>query len=193
MRGRYQGFWGLPNLTAAEAARVAEANTLWLNSMALCEAVANVGGTFLGERPEDRGPPIPSLWAQEEMLELERRVGAVRAAVGTENEEQDVAGGRVGRFLEARRSAPRARVRRCRRRAPSRPGKRRRSGRRRIGRSSPTWTSAATRSSTAPSRTWAGASRSGTRPGTSAGATPTRCSGRCATQHTPLRRLLCAF
>lgn len=71
---------GRPDLKPHEQARVKEANTLWLNYMAVCESVSSRGGTHWWEHPADpEVHPYPSVWATDEMCELERRTGAVRA------------------------------------------------------------------------------------------------------------------
>ena len=72
-------FWGLRDLSCYEAARVAVANQLYVNFMALCEAVSLRGGGHAIEHPLDRGAPFPSLWATVEMEAMEDRTGAVRA------------------------------------------------------------------------------------------------------------------
>ena len=72
--------WGRADLRPYEQARVDEANTLWLNYMAVCEAVSSRGGVHWWERPADPGrDPYPSIWITEEMIGLERRTGATRA------------------------------------------------------------------------------------------------------------------
>ena len=81
VRGRHEGFWGLPDLTPAEHARVAEANTLWLNFWALCEAVTGRGGLYWMEHPEDPGcAPFPSVWICEELVNREERIKARRSS-----------------------------------------------------------------------------------------------------------------
>ena len=80
IRGRRQGFWGLPGLTPWEEARGKEANQLWLATRMLVEAVATRhGGTFLGHPADPGEEPFPSLWIQPEVTELEERVGAKRS------------------------------------------------------------------------------------------------------------------
>ena len=71
--------WGRPDLRMHERARVLEANTLWLNFLALVESVASRGGGYLWEHPADPGvDPYPSIWATEEMCNFEDRVGGRR-------------------------------------------------------------------------------------------------------------------
>lgn len=71
--------WGRPDLTKPERERVEEANLLWLNFMAMAESVASRGGAYLWEHPADPGcEPYPSVWATDEMCNLEKRVGAMR-------------------------------------------------------------------------------------------------------------------
>eukprot|EP00434_Breviolum_minutum_P026310 symbB.v1.2.023253.t2/scaffold2112.1/size106475/3 len=71
--------WGRPDLRMHERARVLEANTLWLNFLALAESVASRGGGYLWEHPADPGvDPYPSIWATEEMCNFEDRVGGRR-------------------------------------------------------------------------------------------------------------------
>ena len=71
--------WGRPDLRMHERALVLEANTLWLNFLALAESVASRGGGYLWEHPADPGvDPYPSIWATEEMCNFEDRVGGRR-------------------------------------------------------------------------------------------------------------------
>ena len=63
--------WGRPDLREHERLRVVEANTLWLNFLAMAENVASRGGGYLWEHPADPGvEPYPSIWATEEMCNL---------------------------------------------------------------------------------------------------------------------------
>eukprot|EP00434_Breviolum_minutum_P028305 symbB.v1.2.025042.t1/scaffold2409.1/size79984/10 len=72
--------WGRADLFPAERVRVEEANVLWLNFMAVAEAVASRGGAYLWEHPSDPGcSPFPSIWITEEMMGFESRVGGRRA------------------------------------------------------------------------------------------------------------------
>ena len=72
--------WGRKDLKPFEMERVQEANTLWLNYMAVCEAVSSRRGAHLWEHPADPGThPFPSVWATMEMQMMESRVGAQRA------------------------------------------------------------------------------------------------------------------
>ena len=72
--------WGRKDLRPFEMERVQEANTLWLNYMAVCEAISSRQGAHLWEHPADPGvPPYPSVWATMEMQMMEERVGAQRA------------------------------------------------------------------------------------------------------------------
>lgn len=72
--------WGRADLEPCEKARVQEANTLWLNYMAICERISSRGGAHLWEHPADPGgPPYASIWATEEMIQMERRTNACRA------------------------------------------------------------------------------------------------------------------
>ena len=71
--------WGRSDLRPHERERVQEANTLWLNFLAVAEAVGCRGGGYLMERPADPGcDPYPSIWLTEEVLALEARVGGQR-------------------------------------------------------------------------------------------------------------------
>eukprot|EP00438_Fugacium_kawagutii_P036017 Skav207006 [mRNA] locus=scaffold1554:6879:10419:- [translate_table: standard] len=71
--------WGRPDLRPFEKERVIEANTLWLNFLAVAEAVACRGGGYLMEHPADPGcDPYPSIWITEEVLGMESRVGGRR-------------------------------------------------------------------------------------------------------------------
>ena len=71
-------FWGRKGLSQHEHSRVVEANTLYINFLALLEAVGSRGGGFLLEQPEDRGrAPYPSLLATAELLGVTLRVGGV--------------------------------------------------------------------------------------------------------------------
>lgn len=72
-------FWGREDLKLWERARVLEANCLWLNYMSLCEGVSSRGGVHLFAHPADPGvDPYPSLWQTAEMINMERRTGAIR-------------------------------------------------------------------------------------------------------------------
>ncbi len=72
--------WGRWDLKPFEEERVQEANTLWLNYMAVSEAVSSRQGAHLWEHPADPGTdPYPSVWATMEMQMMEQRVGAQRA------------------------------------------------------------------------------------------------------------------
>lgn len=80
VRFRHQ-FWGRTDLNKWEFLRVAEANVLYLNSMALMERVASRKGVHFWEHPMDPGAdPYPSIWDTAEMMELERRIGAERVS-----------------------------------------------------------------------------------------------------------------
>ena len=58
-----QRCWGLPGLYRWEQARLHEANTLLLHSLAMAEAVSCRGGGHLLEHPEDPGCfPYASIW-----------------------------------------------------------------------------------------------------------------------------------
>ena len=71
--------WGRSDLRPHERARVEEANTLWLNFLAMAENVSARGGGYLWEHPADPGvEPYPSIWATEEMCNFERRVDGRR-------------------------------------------------------------------------------------------------------------------
>ena len=71
--------WGRPDVTAAERDRIVEGNTLLVNFMSLCEAIALRGGVYLWEHPKDPGcDPFPSVWATDEYLNFERRIGGHR-------------------------------------------------------------------------------------------------------------------
>eukprot|EP00438_Fugacium_kawagutii_P028165 Skav233604 [mRNA] locus=scaffold109:47718:52210:+ [translate_table: standard] len=71
--------WGRPDLKPFEKERVVEANTLWLNFLAVAEAVASRGGGYLMEHPADPGcEPYPSIWITEEVTGMEERVGGRR-------------------------------------------------------------------------------------------------------------------
>lgn len=53
---------GRKDLKPFEMERVQEANTLWLNYMAVCEAVSSRRGAHLWEHPADPGiHPFPSV------------------------------------------------------------------------------------------------------------------------------------
>ena len=72
LRGRH-------DLRPHERERVREANALWLNFLAIAEAVASRGGGYLMEHPADPGKdPYPSIWVTLEVIELERRVNGHR-------------------------------------------------------------------------------------------------------------------
>ena len=72
--------WGRPDLYPGELLRVKEANILWLNFLAICEAVSLRGGGHLVEHPLDPNQePFPSFWITPETLEMEVRTNAVRA------------------------------------------------------------------------------------------------------------------
>jgi len=80
LRHRGEFAWGLPWLTGAGTARVKEANLLLVNFLALCEAVVARGGGHLLEHPEDPGgPPYPSIWDTQLVLDWEKRLGSIRA------------------------------------------------------------------------------------------------------------------
>ena len=72
--------WRRSDLRPHEKCRLDEANTLWINYLAYCEAVSVRGGAWLWEHPEDPGcSPYPSIWCTEEMKGVEERTGSVRA------------------------------------------------------------------------------------------------------------------
>ncbi len=72
--------WGRGDLRPHERCRVNEANTLWINYLAICESVGMRGGAWLWEHPDDPGcSPYPSIWCTEEMMGVEERTGSVRA------------------------------------------------------------------------------------------------------------------
>ena len=72
--------WGRQNLRPHERARLDEANTLWINYLAICEGVGVRGGAWLWEHPDDPGcSPFPSIWITDEMIGVEDRTGATRA------------------------------------------------------------------------------------------------------------------
>lgn len=72
--------WRRSDLRPHEKRRLDEANTLWINYLAYCEAVSMRGGAWLWEHPEDPGcSPYPSIWCTEEMKGVEERTGSVRA------------------------------------------------------------------------------------------------------------------
>ena len=74
--------WGLPWLVGAMARRVREANILIVNYVVLAEEVANAGGLFVLEHPEDPGaPPYPSIWSTSLIRDFESRVGAKRRLI----------------------------------------------------------------------------------------------------------------
>ena len=78
LRFRWE-LWGRRDLTHSERERVEEANLLWLNFLAMAEAVASRGGSYLWEHPADPGcDPYPSIWATDEMCNFEARVGGRR-------------------------------------------------------------------------------------------------------------------
>ena len=71
--------WGRSDLRTFERERVAEANDLWVNFWAVAEGVSARGGGFLMEHPADPGePPYPSMWMIDDLIQMERRVGARR-------------------------------------------------------------------------------------------------------------------
>ena len=73
--------WGRSDLTFAEQARVRESNILWAHFMLACERVSGRGGAHLWEHPEDPGhDPFPSIWCTDEMIQLEKRTGAIRVS-----------------------------------------------------------------------------------------------------------------
>lgn len=72
--------WGRADLRSYERERVEEANDLWVNFWAMCEAVSLRGGCYLMEHPADPGQdPYPSMWLIQEVVEMERRAGGHRA------------------------------------------------------------------------------------------------------------------
>ena len=72
--------WGLRDLSPHELSRVTEANTLWINTMAVAEMVSSRGGGHLIEHPGDpEEEPYPSIWILPEMINMEARTGATRA------------------------------------------------------------------------------------------------------------------
>ena len=73
-------FWELKGLSANLKRRLAEANTLYIHYLALCESVSAVGGAHLWEHPEDPGQePFPSIFNTIEMTEMETRTNSKRA------------------------------------------------------------------------------------------------------------------
>jgi len=71
--------WGRPDLTAAESATVTTANTLWINSSALSEAVVKAGVAYGLEHPADPGKaPFAGIFILPELLNLEALARAVR-------------------------------------------------------------------------------------------------------------------
>ena len=82
MRSRGMHVWGLPWLKGAMAKRVREANMLIVNFIVLAEEVANAGGLFVLEHPEDPGqPPYPSIWSTALVQDFELRVGSKRRLI----------------------------------------------------------------------------------------------------------------
>ena len=72
--------WGRADLRTFERDRVQEANDLWVNFWAMCEAVSMRGGGYLMEHPADPGQePYPSMWLIPELVEMEKRIGGRRA------------------------------------------------------------------------------------------------------------------
>ena len=63
--------WGLPNLSETQARDVRVGTKLLLNFIQLCHAVAEGGGYYVLEHPEDPGSePYPSIWVTDPVLEL---------------------------------------------------------------------------------------------------------------------------
>ena len=80
LRGRSKDFWGFPDLSWAEFLRVSEANSFWLYTMSIMEAVAASGGAFWWEHPDDPGrEPYPTIWLTAEMIGLLERTRATSA------------------------------------------------------------------------------------------------------------------
>ena len=78
---RFRGslVWGREDLRPAEKERVGEANLLLFHLVALCEAVARVGGGFFVEHPRDpEADPYPSTWSTDAVRAWEQRTGARR-------------------------------------------------------------------------------------------------------------------
>ena len=79
MRHRGLHEWGLPWLTEPERRRVAEANVLMVNFLALCLAVSEQEGFHFHEHPADLGKaPLPSIWDSRLVADLETSVAATR-------------------------------------------------------------------------------------------------------------------
>ena len=73
-------FWGCPGLNSAEQTQIRRTNALFVNFLAMAEAVCAAGGRFFLAHADDPGEaPHPSLFVTAEMLEFEGRVGAMRA------------------------------------------------------------------------------------------------------------------
>ncbi len=68
--------WGRSDLTAHEHDRLVEVNTLAVNYLSLCEALALRGGIYALEHPEDPGEdPFPSLFNTDLLKSMEARAG----------------------------------------------------------------------------------------------------------------------
>ena len=74
-------FWtGRADLTSHEKQRLASANQLYINWIAIAEAVVRAGGFFLHEHPADRRQaPYPSLFNTSEFQNFEARTKAKRS------------------------------------------------------------------------------------------------------------------
>ena len=75
--------WGRPDASRYEKQHLSIANTLMMNSLISCEAVASRGGAYLLEHPADPedgsdSGRVASIFATEELKGLERRCGACR-------------------------------------------------------------------------------------------------------------------
>ena len=80
LRFRGEHFWGRPDMRPHEKARVVEANTLYVHTMSLMEAVSLRGGSHLWEHPADpEAFPYPSIFATEEFQHFEARTSAIRS------------------------------------------------------------------------------------------------------------------
>ena len=81
---------GLPNLTEAQQTELRTANTIVTRCVAILDAVAEAGGSYVCENPSDRGNPkipvtyIPALqdhgplWLMPDMMRLETKFGGKR-------------------------------------------------------------------------------------------------------------------
>ena len=79
IRFRGKWCWGRPDATPSEKEHLRLANCLIVNSMTICEGTSLRGGAHLLEHPKDPNEdPMPSIFATAEMLESEKRTGALR-------------------------------------------------------------------------------------------------------------------